>query len=277
MSRFLPDDLFVGVEKQRLSFVRRSRGFKQCIVATFEVALPADFWETPDINSIGRSLPSELCTGVRASIVIADRMVRYFLVDRPQGARSPEEIELTAALRFEELFGVDAEHWQIQLDLHPWACNFLACALQRTHMALLQELFTSLRIPLLHISPFGAAQWNRHGRKLRASNVCFVALSAESAWLTLRRDRRWLTAHVQGFRDDRAIELRDFIRREFVRHGLLEQWSAHPIYLAGVVDHRIPIVLENARQLSTTTCLGLDQGHADKFHIAMSHAWPACK
>lgn len=277
MSRFLPDDLFVGTEKERLSFVRRRRGFKPRVAATFVLALPSDFWEKPDIDLVRRSVPAEILSGTRASIVVADRLVRYFLVERPQGARSSAEIELAAALRFEELYGEDAHAWRIEMDLPPWACNFLACGLLENHLVLLKQLFAALGIPVHRIAPFGVEQWNRHGRRLRSSDCCFVALSQDTAWLTLRRDRRWLTSLVQGLRGDNRTELPNLIHREFARHGLQEQRSSQVIYIAGAVDDRISSMLPNARLLSAAIWPGLDQHHACSFQLALSSVWPTCE
>ena len=41
--------------------------------------------------------------------------------ERPVGARSTEEIRLAAALRFEDVFGVEADAWAIKLDRPPLA------------------------------------------------------------------------------------------------------------------------------------------------------------
>lgn len=276
MSRFLPDDLFVGAEKGRLSFVRRSRGFQPRVVATFALTLPEKFWESPDLDWIRHSLPEEVMTGVRANIVIADRLVRYFLVERPQGARSVKELELAAELRFEELYGEDAQPWKIKMDLSPWAPNFLACSMPDAHLVLLQQLFALLHIPVRRISSFGIEEWNRQSRRLHASNVCFVALSKDTAWLTLRRDQRWLAAYVHSLHDDSKNELPGLIRREFVRHGLQDQWGSQSIYIAGAVDDQISNSLTNHRMLSAAFWHDPDQLQSETFRLALSSVWPIC-
>jgi len=277
VSRFLPDDLFVGVEKGRLSFVRRRRGFNSGFVAAFSLPLPNDFWENPDIDLISRTLPTEVCVGTQASVVIADRLVRYFLVERPQGARSAQEIEQMAALRFEELYSEDARTWQIQIDLPPWAPNFLACGMQETHLALLHQFFASLHIPVKRISPFGIEQWNRHGRTLRAPNTCFLALSSDTVWLAIRQGQRWLSAYVHGLRNDTAKELPELIHRELIRHDLQNLLGSQTTYVSGVIDKEISSTLASAHILSDVTWSGADHLHTDSYQLALSSVWPVCK
>ncbi|MBT9520762.1 MAG: hypothetical protein IV101_07675 [Dechloromonas sp.] len=277
MSRFLPDDLFVGVEKGKLTFVRRRRGFRPSFVVASTIALPNDFWEKPDVDLIGRTLSGDVWSNTRASIVIADKLVRYFLVERPQGARNAREIELAAALRFEELYGEDARRWEIEIDLPPWASNYLACGIRDTHLALLSQVFAALHVPIKHISPFGIEQWNRHGRSLRTPNMCFLAVSSDTAWLALRRDRRWLSAYVHGLHDDRTKELPELIHRELTRHGLQEQWNNHAICIAGAIDKEAAGALSSARILSHPTWPDSDHLHADSHLLALSSVWPICK
>jgi len=277
VSRFLPDDLFVGVEGERLSFVRRNRGFNPRVVATFELPLASDFWDRLDTDWVSDALPTEIVSGTRASIVVADRLVRYFLVERPKGARSAAEIKMAAALRFEELYGESAHLWRIEMDLPPWACNFLACGLPEKHLNALQQLFTALRIPVRSIAPFGIEQWNRHGGALPSSDSCFIALAKDTAWLTLRRDRRWLTSVMQIVSGDNHNGLSDLIRREFARHGLQEQLSSKVVYIAGAVDDRISSILPSARRLTAAICPGLDQSNTGDFYLALTSVWPTCK
>lgn len=277
MSHFLHDDLFVGIEKGRLSFVRCRGRFSSKILAKFVLPIPDNFWDTPDFESIVRSLPKELWSKTQATIVISDRLVRYFLVERPQGARNAKEIEMAAMLRFEEIYGKDARTWQIEMDLPPWTSNFLACGIPEAQLTLIRQLFSLLGIQIKYISPFGIERWNRHKRKLSTPNTCFVALSSDTAWLAVRRDKCWVAANTHLLRDDKAKELPDLIRREFARHGLLEHLGNQNIYISGMVDKEITATLANLHPLSTETWPGSDQLHTKMFQVALSPVWPICK
>lgn len=276
MSRFLPDTLFVGVEKERLSFVRRSRGFKPRFVMTFELPLPIDFWENPDLDWVSNTLPKEVFSGTRAWLTVADQLIRYFLVERPQGARNAAEIRLAAALRFEELYAEVPHSWQIEMDLPPWSTNYLACGLPTNYLIVLKQLFSELRVPLHRITPYGIESWNRHAGIRGMSESCFLALSHNTVWLTLRRDRRWLTAVAYGLPNGKCAELPNLIHRECTRHGFLENWRSWKIYITGATDDQPSAIFPNAHLLTAAIWPGFDQHHASSFQLALSPIWPTC-
>jgi hypothetical protein len=61
------------------------------------------------------------------TVLLADGLVKYFVVEPPAGLRRLVELRGAAQARFEALFGLDAAAWRIDADWHPTR-GFLACA-----------------------------------------------------------------------------------------------------------------------------------------------------
>ncbi|QDQ25597.1 hypothetical protein FNU76_04090 [Chitinimonas arctica] len=72
-------------------------------------------------------------------VTVADRLVRYWLVQPPANIASLAALRAVTAARFEQLFGETAQNWRMDAD---WSAKqaFLACALPATLCADVERL-----------------------------------------------------------------------------------------------------------------------------------------
>ena len=130
MSRFRRDRLYLGLEPDRLTLVRLAGGWPGFhgprVVASTIVSCGESASESARVDVLRQTLCAPQWQSAVSHVVLGDRLVRYFVAERPPGARNVEEVQLAAALRFAEIFGVEAEDWAIKLDLSPlgvWAAE----------------------------------------------------------------------------------------------------------------------------------------------------------
>ncbi|MES2901022.1 MAG: hypothetical protein V4723_14935 [Pseudomonadota bacterium] len=106
------------------------------------------------------------CARWQASVVLADDLVRMWQVAPPPGAARLADLEAAAALRFRTLFGDNPAAWTMAAG---WNASqpFLAAAMPRQLLALLEQTAREQQVDLVAIAPQFVAGWNqwRHALK----------------------------------------------------------------------------------------------------------------
>lgn len=276
MSRFLPDVLHIGIEPERVALVRRSRGWHNKIVADTMLMLDIN---TPDgMLTLGQELTKERWRASQAQMVLADGLLRYFIVDRPAGARNPKEVELATALRFEDLFGEPANDWDLRVDLQPFTSNYLACA-SRKHLLLdLHQQCQQAGIVVHGVTPFAIAEWNRYRKLASKQAAWFVACGGESLWIARRDKGRWLSVRQQHCVGALTEQLPQVLARESLRLGWVEP-SPVALLLTGRIRGQEAALSEcfpAAGKPSAPLWPGQSASWADTHRVALANAWPTC-
>ena len=154
--------LRIGLSRHALALVKTSRwqGAPLEIVAEhrFDGAGEAGF---EAIGAAVRKLLAEAdCAGWPATVVLADDLARLWQVTPPPGSARLADLQGAAALRFQALYGEAASSWQLAA---PWDAGapFLAAAMPRHLLALLQHAATEQKVTLIEIVPQFVAGWNQ--------------------------------------------------------------------------------------------------------------------
>lgn len=274
MSRFLPDRLFIGIEPDRVALVRQSGLFKKRLIA--DTVLPLDIRTAEGVQAFGQALANERWRGCRARIVLADRLLHYFVVDRPQGARHAQEIELAVAMRFEDVFGEAATDWNIRADLTPFAANDLACACRKSLLKDLQQQCKAAHIGIETITPFAVSEWNRRPRQAKRSGQWFVVVCRDGLWAARRNEKAWLCARQLQWRESLA-ELPQLLQREALRLALDdEKPKAAVVGLTGRNTVAIPADQGQFSWLGAALWPGQSAAWSEIYRLALSSEWPQC-
>lgn len=104
-------------------------------------------------------------------LVIADALVRHWIVTPPRNALRRSDCRAAAALRFQVLFGEAPDDWHLAAD---WDARrpFLACALPGALLEVVAQAAAEWRLPVLQIAPQFVVAWN-HWRRAIAPHAWF--------------------------------------------------------------------------------------------------------
>jgi hypothetical protein len=164
--------LRLGISPDAVTLVRAGRQSGQCrLVAEQRVAAePGAAYEgiASALHGLfgaydGPRLPLRL--------VLADGLVRHWMVTPPQNGLRQSDCRAAAAFRFQTLYGEPLGDWHLAAD---WDARrpFLACALPGALLALLQGAAAAQRLPVLEIAPQFVVAWN-HWRRAIAPHAWF--------------------------------------------------------------------------------------------------------
>lgn len=109
MSRFMPSAGLLAIGVGALALVGAKESVTAARVAEFE------FGDATSLEGALRSLikTSDVAT---MDVILADDVVKLYVVDPPAGLTRFSDLEAVASVRFEELFGFDATEWRISAD-----------------------------------------------------------------------------------------------------------------------------------------------------------------
>ncbi len=180
--------LRLGVSRHALALVKTSRwqGAPRETIAEHRFEGAGE----PGFEAIGaavRKLFADAgCAGWPASVVLADDLARLWQVIPPQGSARLADLQAAAALRFQALYGEAASNWQLSAGWDAGA-PFLAAAMPRHLLALLQHAATEQKVTLIEVVPQFVAGWNQWCGQLK-----------EGAWYGLVQQGVLTLAAVEG-------------------------------------------------------------------------------
>ena len=177
-----------------------------------------------DWRSALAALPEVLknCRNQDAAVVLADQFVRYALLPWNAALKSEAEWVALAQHRFGALHGAPAAEWQVKVtETAPLGAR-LACAVDRTLINQLAEIFVQANIRLASVQPFLVHAYNRI-RKSVGNGSCWIVVE-EPGRLTLALIRRGAWTGIRGRRADRSWRnaLPELLERESAFLGLNE-------------------------------------------------------
>lgn len=152
-----------------------------------EHALPGPLEVEPDeLQAATSTLFASLGGGLRVQVRLNDDIVRYFMVVPPVNGIRMQDLEASAAMRFQMLYGELVSSWRLIAD---WQVNrpFLACAVPRSLLGALNAAATAQRTSLISVMPIFVDAWNHFCKNL-----------SPDAWPATLNDRTLTLGVVAG-------------------------------------------------------------------------------
>ena len=179
---------------------------------TIEIAAGDGSWGAPVDALAGRK--------GEAAIVLADQFVRYSLLAHNETLKTAEQWTALATHRFNTLHGPRAAEWQINVTETAPMGPRLACAVDRTLITRLAEIFVAANLHLASVQPFLVAAFNRI-RKSVGNGSCWIVVE-EPGRLTLALIQRGMWIAIRGRRADKGWRnvLPEILERESAFLGL---------------------------------------------------------
>lgn len=130
----------------------------------FEGSVSPDAIRTPSSelsNLIFQALADHSSlNGLYLRVVIADELLRYFMVTPPANALSWSDCESAALMRFESLYDTPSVNWTLRFCPHAYK-PFLACALPAAFIQAIQTASQARGHHLMGLQPFFTWCWNQ--------------------------------------------------------------------------------------------------------------------
>ncbi|MFC0169608.1 hypothetical protein ACFFKC_16100 [Pseudoduganella danionis] len=261
MRRAWGQSLRIGVAAQGVSLLRESRWRKAGVevlaqhVCSAAVAHPYDGLA----QGLRALLGGHQLAGWPVRFVLADELVRLWRVEPPAGAARLADLQASAGLRFQSLYGEAPAGWQISADWNA-AAPFWAAAMPRELLEVLQLQAQEHGLRIVSIEPQMIAVLNRWRRALRPGAwfaavhdgvLSIAALEPDASAVRAIRvlpmpsaqnaDQLWLGQVLQ----------REALRLDMAAPQLLQVCGSAPKLWHGPVSHaeHIPCaVLDQAQQ-----------------------------
>ena len=251
------------------------------VVASAEIPLAESASDTDRLGALARELTDQRWQNTEATVVLSDRLARYFIADRPDGARNAEEVRLAGHLRFEDVFGESSDAWEIRLDMLPFAIRQLGCALRKDFVADLMTTCADCRIRLASLVPLAIAEFNRWQPLLDGKDGWFAVLGRNGVWMGKRSGSDWVSVSqcAATANLDEALQrmlVQDSLRT--VDNGgdlavLPTVWVAGDLTDGGL---RQRVLSTSWRLLGAPAWPRQSDAWSATHRIALSHVWPAC-
>jgi len=171
-------------------------------------------------GALAALLEGQAASGMAATVVLSDELVRLWQVTPPVQAARLADLEGAAALRFHMLYGETTAAWHVSADWNA-ASPFMAAAVPRVLKAAIENSAAQHGLTVTAIVPHFVAAWNRHagvlkndawfgvaqdsvlalaaceGGKLRAVRHVAIPHGADHYWLTQAAQREALLLGLQ--------------------------------------------------------------------------------
>lgn len=279
MLRFRRDRLYIGLEYDRLTLVRLSGSSTGSVGASKAILLDTTSPETASIDALEQELQLPIWQQADSYIVLADRLVRYFVAERPSGARNLEEAQLAACMRFEDLFGTPVSEWDIRVDMHPRTKKQLGCAIKKSIVSALVKTCANAKSPVVSIEPFAISEFNRSHAKIGLRHGWFAVLGRCSLWVGLKHGYDWLSAHQYSLGDDVFAEVSRHLAQENLRAPSETGAHTRDTWITGFLASeqiRSQFATTTARILSAPNWSGQSEPWGIEYRLGLSPVWPAC-
>lgn len=279
MLRFQRDHLHIGVEPDRLVLARLSSRTAVTIKESRTISLNASDSETVFLEVLEAAFQSPALQNADSHLVLSDRLVRYFVAERPPGARNIEEVQLAAALRFEDLFGVLASDWDIRLDMHPFATSQLGCAIKKSLVSGLVRVCAQANAPVASIVPFAVSEFNRSHALIGNSHGWFAVLGRHGLWVGRKEGYDWLSAHQYSLEADLAGAISRHMTQEQLHAPVSSLQQTRSTWFAGyLADEKLrkQLAAMPAQLLSAPHWIEQTDMRSAEFRLALSSVWPRC-
>lgn len=266
MSRFRPNRLYASIEADRIALVRVAGRGELHDRALVPLDATADAPES-SLRPLADILAAPPWRGLDRRVVVSDRLARYLVVERPEGARSVEELRLACTARFESSFDTVADEWELSIDLRPFTTDCLVCAMPRRLLEATRAVFAQ-HGRLRSLRPYLISELRRCDRTL--TRPCWFAASARDSVAVAALTRS--SCHgirVAALESPSAAQIAELVTRQ--RLLVDEPDAAAPAFLTGVVEGDVePGTL---RRIDRAQWRTLAPATLADYRIALSEIW----
>lgn len=231
------DSLIVGIARGQLEWVRCHGIFAQKVIAhgietLDEASLPSIEWQKSIFARMRECATRPEWENVDVTVILSSDMVRYLAFIVPKEIRRIEELHAYAQHQFTQVYGNDAQQWQIRLHFSK-KLAYLTCALDPQWLAELRTVFQDKQ-HLVSIRPVLMASFNLHRKALPSNSFgWYVCYENYQFTYALFGDGQW--QYVQTRRGNQVSDLLLWLDRENLS-GRLPQ-PCREIWLDSTVPH----------------------------------------
>jgi hypothetical protein len=258
--------VYASVELDRVALVRLGADGaprdETVIDASLEPERPEDW-----IKALRTALAQPAWRNLRRHVVLSDRLVRYVVIERPQGVRSGAELRLACEARFQASFERPAAEWEIAIDARPFARHVFACGVSR-------RLLDAVRAPfaaegtLASIQPFLVCELRRLARRF-PGECWFIAVARDCVTLAGIRRGECRFVRVLAVEQPTLAMIRAALEREALLTG--ELTADAPVLIAGVLQG--DLASGDMRRLDAPGWGSQTSQWASGFRLALSERW----
>ena len=266
MSRFRRERIYASVELDRVALVRLGADGvprdQAVVVLTLDPERP-DEWG----KAARATLTAPAWRNFPRNVVLSDRLVRYVVMERPQGVRSSAELRLACEARFQASFERPAAEWEIAIDARPFAHDIFACGVSRRLLDAVRALFAA-EASLASVQPFLVCELRRLARRLPAE-CWFIAVARDCVTLAGIRRGACRFTRVLAMDQPTLPMIRDALEREALLTG--ELGADAPVLIAGVLEG--DPATGNMRRLDAPGWGAQTSHWASGFRLALAERW----
>ncbi len=266
MSLFRRDAVHASVELDRVALVRIGRHgslVEQCILP---FAQPPDD-EPRALARLAQHLSGDAWRGTTRHVVLSDRLVRYLVLERPDGVRSLRELRAVVESKFESVFDVAASGWQIAVDTRPGGRRVVACGVQRRLLEAASAAFGADG-PCRSVQPYFVRELQRRSRRLPAT-CWFVVAARDCLTIAAIVDGECCRVVVHPEAGAQPAAIAERVGREALLHGDVPEGA--PVLVSGVVGGD-PATAGLAR-LDAVHWAAQPAGWSADFRVALAERW----
>lgn len=158
MSRFMPSRLELHVSYTAITLctvAERNQSQRRLVSVALEPGEPMHALQSA-LSSLSEE---DVPRGARLSIVLADPVVRLFLVTPPANATTLDDLRGATLLRFEHLYGLPLSNWSIAAAWHARHA-FLAWAIPTRALEILAQFATTRQVYLERLTSLALDGWS---------------------------------------------------------------------------------------------------------------------
>ncbi len=177
MSRFRGEPVSLNLRADGCD-IRRADGVQRLPLPEGALAWPAD-------------LTAHLPMRARVRAQVADRALRYLVLQWPPAVRGRKEREAWLGHQFKQHHGIDPSEWLICRDTDPVGDPFIACAMPRALMETLQAAVSARKGRLLGLTGSFVARFNALAGHMASADGALASVEHGRLTLGVWREGGW--------------------------------------------------------------------------------------
>jgi hypothetical protein len=257
--------LRIGLSRSGITLLQTSGWPRSRTDLLCDLALTREETSSPEglANRLSSLLMENKSSRLPVTVILADEMVRLFMVTPPKNAMHRLDCQAAAEMRFGALYGESIASWQLESDLNVFE-PFLTCAIPKLLIGAIQHVAIEHHMTLVEIVPQFIAAWNGWLTELNGGTWFGVAHERIFTIGAIEQQRLCMvrTLSVPSHISDVIQWLPECLAREALRFSFPP--PSH-IKLYGYLDE--PQTTTTARSLN---CLRLDAALYESGRIAPS-------
>ena len=222
MSLSLRDELRVVLGRDRVQLVRIGRaltlrGVAHSVLEMKSYPCPAEAEDStwnPVVQVLESALSGLQSKPVFARVILSSHFLRFAMIEGDQGLSNEAEELAYAKHRFAQLYGQDAEAWELSVDQDGTGEAQLACAVHGLLLQTLRATFIRAGIKLRSVQPYLVRAFNNCHPELQQQDVWFVLFDAGNLCIGMVSHGQWNSVRTLKVGNDWLDRLPEILDRE---------------------------------------------------------------